>query len=236
MPVHDTPAAYLAECWASIRRQTFRSWELVLMDDGSTTPETLQQIERIAVDSRVHVVRQAENRGVAKTLNAGLTRCRAELVARMDADDKMLPTRLERQVAYMRAHPEVSVLGTQMQTIEWETERLGPPTRHPLVVTTELIEYKRATSLVIWVLNHPTAMFRRQAVLDLGGYPLYRVAQDLALWLRLHRSGGTIHNLATVELHYRMHPDQTSIANGIRSDEYRQILAENWDGRCRQDA
>ncbi len=230
MPVYDTPAAYLAECWESIRTQTFRAWELVLMDDGSTKPETLREIERIATDPRVHLVRRDDNQGIAKTLNAGLKRCRAALVARMDADDIMMPTRLQRQVAYMQAHPDVSVLGTQMQAIDWETQQLWPPTQHPDIVTAEFIEHQRSTS-EIWFLNHPTTMFRRQDVLNLGGYPPFRVAQDLGLWLKLHRSGRKMHNLPSVELHYRLHPDQVSTASAVRREEYLQIVAACWNGK-----
>ena len=235
MPIYDTPAAYLAECWESICTQTFRAWELVLMDDGSTKPETLREIERIATDPRVHLVRQDENQGIAKTLNAGLNQCRAALVARMDADDKMMPTRLERQVAYLNAHPDVSVLGTQMQAIDWQTQQLLPPTQHPEIVTAEFIEHQRTTS-EIWFLNHPTTMFRRHDVLHLGGYPPYRVAQDLGLWLKLHRSGRKVHNLPTVELHYRLHPDQVSTANGVRREAYLQIIAGCWIGIVKDDA
>ena len=131
VPVFDTPAAYLAECWESIRAQTFREWELVLVDDGSRAAETIAEIERIASDPRVVLIRLDENQGIAPALNIGLSRCRASLVARMDSDDKMMPTRLERQFAYLQSHPDVTILGTQMQGIKWETEELLPADRAP---------------------------------------------------------------------------------------------------------
>ncbi len=222
MPVFDTAAEYLSECWDSIREQTFREWELVIVDDGSRNVETIAQIDRIAGDPRVVLIRFDENHGISDALNVGLSRCRADLVARMDADDTMLPTRLQRQVAYMDAHPDVTVLGTQMQ------ELANPPVlspRHPEQVTGEYIENQRNTSS-IWFLNHPTVMMRRREVMNLGGYPEYRVAQDLGLWLKVLRAGLKIHNLPSVELNYRRHADQVTKANDVRLEEYAQIVEE----------
>lgn len=225
MPVFDTPAAYLAESWESICAQTFREWELVLVDDGSRVAETIAEIDRIASDPRVHLIRTQENQGIGVALNMGLSRCRARLVARMDADDKMLPTRLERQFDYLRAHPDVTILGTQLQRIEWETEQLLPPTAHPEQITDEYIKHQRDTS-EIWFLNHPTVMLRRREVMNLGGYPKYRIAEDLGLWLKVVKAGLKIHNLPTVELHYRLHPNQVSSANCKRLGIYAKVVEE----------
>jgi glycosyltransferase involved in cell wall biosynthesis/GT2 family glycosyltransferase len=227
MPVFDTPASYLSKCWESIRAQTFREWELVLVDDGSSNVETLEEIERIAVDPRVNLIRLDENEGIATALNVGLSRCRSDLVARMDADDIMMPTRLARQFEYLQAHPDVTIVGTQMQAIEWQTDRLLAPRTHPEEVTNEFIQHQQDTS-EIWFLNHPTVMLRRREIMNLGGYPMYRVAQDLGLWLRVVKAGLKIHNLPTVELYYRLHPNQTSTARGVRLEEYAAIVAECW--------
>ena len=227
MPVFDTSAEYLAECWESIRAQTFREWELVLVDDGSRAAETIAEIDRIADNPRVVLIRLEENHGISHALNVGLSRCRGKLVARMDADDKMMPTRLERQFNYLQAHPDVTILGTQIQGIEWATDEWFPPTEHPEQVTVEYIKHQRDTS-EIWFLNHPTVMLRRHEVMNLGGYPMYRVAQDLALWLKVVSAGLKIHNLPTVELHYRLHSKQVSRTKGVRREEYAQIVAECW--------
>jgi amylovoran biosynthesis glycosyltransferase AmsE len=227
MPVFDTPAAYLAECWESMCTQTFREWELVLVDDGSRASDTVAEIDRIATDPRVVLIRLAENQGITHALNEGLSRCRGNLVARMDSDDKMMPTRLERQFDYLSSHPDVTILGTQLQAIDWETSQLLSPTEHPEQVTDEFIKHQRDTS-EIWFLNHPTVMLRRCEVMALGGYPEYRVAQDLGLWLKVVQAGLKIHNLPTVELHYRLHPDQVSTSRGVRREEYVQIVKECW--------
>ena len=229
MPVFNTQPAYLAECWESIRAQTFREWELVLVDDGSTATETIAEIDRIAADSRVVLIRLHENRGIAPALNLGLKRCRANLVARMDSDDKMMPMRLERQFVYMQAHPDVTVLGSQIQAIDKETDKLiWAPTEHPEQITEGYINHQRINS-EIFFLNHPSVMLRRSEVINLGGYPKYRIAQDLGLWLKVVAAGLKIHNLTTVELHYRLHPNQISKLNRVMREEYDQIVAECWN-------
>jgi glycosyltransferase involved in cell wall biosynthesis len=228
MPVFDTQPAYLAECWESIRAQTLREWELVLVDDGSRATQTIAEIDRIARDPRVVLIRLDENQGIARALNLGLSLCRANLVARMDSDDTMLPTRLERQFVYMQAHSDVTVLGTQIQAIDWETDRpIFEPTKHPEQITEDYLNHQRINS-EIFFLNHPSVMLRRSEVINLGGYPKYRVAQDLGLWLKVVMAGLKIHNLPTVEVHYRLHPNQISRVNGVMRDEYAQIVEECW--------
>ncbi len=232
MPVFNTQAAYLAECWESIRAQTFREWELVLVDDGSRAADTIAEIDRIADDPRVVLIRLDENQGIAPALNLGLSQCRANLVARMDSDDRMLPTRLERQFVYMQAHSDVTVLGTQIQAIDWETDRpIFEPTNHPEQITEDYLNHQRINS-EIFFLNHPSVMLRRNEVINLGGYPEYRIAQDLALWLKVLMAGLKIHNLPTVEVHYRLHPNQISKANGVMREEYAQIVEECWTRRA----
>ena len=225
MPVFDTPARFLTESWASIAAQSFSAWELVLVDDGSRSGETITEINRIALDPRTTLVRLGQNQGIAAALNAGLSHCRGRFVARMDADDVMIRTRLERQFNYLRANPDVTVLGTQMQSIEWKTGRLLGPTEHPELVTAAYIEEHISN---LWFLNHPTVMLRPDEVMRLGGYPSYRVGQDLGLWLKVLRAGLKIHSLPTVELHYRLHPRQLSIVSNWQLEQYEQIVEECW--------
>lgn len=230
MPVFDTPAAYLAECWESIQAQTFREWELVLVDDGSRAADTIAELDRIADDPRVVLIRLEQNQGIGPALNLGLSRCRAELVARMDGDDKMMSTRLERQFAYLRTHSDVTVLGAQLQMIDME-EQLQPPTEHPEQVTDEYIKHQHDTS-GIWFINHPAVMLRRSEVINQGGYPTYRTAEDLGLWLKLAKAGLKIHNLPTVEVHYRLHATQVSRTIRLQREEYARIVEECWTGQA----
>ena len=172
----------------SILNQTFTDFEFIIINDGSTdrTSAILSDYEKN--DARVKVFQQ-ENKGLAVSLNNGISHSKANLIARMDSDDIALPDRLEKQVAYLKKHPEVGVLGTAAHLINAQGVKLGVmvlPEEHDSIVK---IMYKSSPII------HPSVVMRREAVLAVGGYreDLKR-AQDYELWSRLfHRC--RFHNL-----------------------------------------
>lgn len=109
LPVRNGEA-FLADALDSVFAQTFSDFELIVVDDCSTdrTAEMLASTN----DSRLRVVRNEEQRGIAGSLNRGFELCGGRYIARMDADDISLPMRFARQVAFLEAHPEVGVCGT----------------------------------------------------------------------------------------------------------------------------
>ena len=170
---------HLHESIDSILNQTFTDFEFIIIDDGSTdlTCDILSDYEK--KDVRVKVFRQ-ENKGLAVSLNNGISRSKGMLIARMDADDTALPERLEKQVAYLKSHPEVDVLGTAALLRSAQGEKLGVmvlPEEHESIIK---IMYK--TSPII----HPSVVMRRESIVAVGGYreDLMR-AQDYELWSRL---------------------------------------------------
>ncbi len=170
-------AAWISRAIASVLAQTLADLELVVVDDGSTdaTPPLLSAVR----DPRLVVERQARA-GLAVALNRALGRARAPLIARLDADDVALPTRLERQRAFLQAHPEVGVLGTAARVVD-ESDRDVEITRPP--------EDDRAIRRALIRRNpfvHSSVMLRRALVSSVGGYDVsFAVAQDYDLWLRL---------------------------------------------------
>jgi len=170
---------WTAEAVQSILGQTFRDLELIVVDDGSTdsTADTLGRYR----DHRLRIVRQSRA-GQTPALNRALQLSRAPLVARMDADDVALPRRLERQAAFLDAHPEVGLLGTAGHEIGPTggiVRTLTPPTDDP-TLRRALIRYNP--------LLHTSVMFRRALLEAVGDYDeRLRVAQDYDLWLRMSR-------------------------------------------------
>jgi glycosyltransferase involved in cell wall biosynthesis len=174
--VHDG-ALTIAQAVASVLAQTDGDLELIVVDDGSTdaTPALLAAVD----DPRLRVQRQSRS-GLTRALNRALALARAPLVARLDADDVALPERLERQRAFMAAHPDVGLLGTAAR----EEDPAGTPVRvvrpptHDLLLRRALI---RANPFV-----HSSVMMRRDLVVRAGGYDeSLDVAQDYDLWMRL---------------------------------------------------
>lgn len=220
MSVRDG-APFLEEAVRSVLTQSFRDFELVVVDNGSSdaTPAILARLA--AEDERLVVVRQDPGLSLGAALNLGLARVRCELVARMDADDVCLPDRLGRQVSYMERHPQTAVLGSAYRVFGAGEERTVHAPRHPLEVAWRYT----------WenCLGHPTVMLRRSVVLEAGGYP-DGSAQDFVLFSRLacrHR----LANLPEVLLRYRVHGHNMSI---LERPELLAEAREVWLGNLKE--
>lgn len=193
---------YLREAVDSILGQTFRDFEFIIVDDGSTdrTWAILQSYNA----PRIVLLRNQENIGLTRSLNKGLAAARGEYIARMDADDVSLPERLEKQVAYLDAHSEVGLLGTWIEIIGERGERLSVlrrPIEPPLITWSLLFDN---------CLAHSTVMYRRSLVGKLGGYNPSRYAQDYDLWSRMSFETQIV-NLPEVLVRWRSHPDGISV-------------------------
>lgn len=215
MPVYNTNVEHLSECVNSILEQTFNDYEVVIVDNGSTDLETVAFLLKLN-NEKLKVVNCAQKEGDYKNLsvalNYGLAHCEADLVARIDSDDRMTPDRLEKQVAFMDANPSVSVVGGQSIHIsDGKTPKVLPEMIHEF-------SYFNDTHLV----NHPSVMFRKQDALDAGGYPEQpdHIPEDFLLWTRMLRQGKKIRNLPDVILEYR---DSTDGLSGGDSAH------ENWN-------
>lgn len=178
MSVHNG-VPWVRDAVASVLAQTARDIELIVVDDGSTdsTPAVLAAIR----DPRLRVYREP-HAGLTRSLNRALRLATAPLVARLDADDFALPERLERQRAFLEAHPEVGVLGTGAREVDAagrEVGRVRPP-EDDATIRRVLI---RANPFV-----HSSVVMRRNALERVGGYDeSLPVAQDYDLWMRMSR-------------------------------------------------
>ncbi|NOY79986.1 MAG: glycosyltransferase [Kiritimatiellaeota bacterium] len=167
----------------SILDQTEPDLELVAVDDGSTdaTPELLEEFSRR--DPRVRLLR-TPHRGIVAALNTGLDAARAPLIARMDADDRALPERLERQAEFLDTHPEIGLAACSVQFggdaaagqgfaryVAWNNSLL----------TCDQIELNR---FIESPLVHPSVVFRRELPARFGAYREGNFPEDYELWLR----------------------------------------------------
>jgi glycosyltransferase involved in cell wall biosynthesis len=195
---------YLAEAVDSILAQTFRDFEFVVIDDGSTDASGAMLRDYAANDKRVRLIRRA-NKGQTPSLNEGIELAETDLIARMDADDVCLPQRLEKQVAFMQQHPQVVLLGGAYALIDAAGRLLCmiDPPRDNATLQDHALSGRTP-------ICHPLAMMRREAVRKVGGYdPQFQVAQDLDLWLKL----GEVGELACVPellVKYRQHEQSLS--------------------------
>lgn len=202
-------AATIEECLGSIGAQTHENFQLVVVDDGSEdhTPQKVAAFAR--ADQRVRLVKR-DGRGLVPALNEGLALCRAPLVARMDADDRMHPERLRRQLAYLRSHPGVDVVGSRVRA--FPEEKQGPGMREYLRWQNDILS-PEAIAADIYVespLTQPSATFRRRAVLAVGGYRDGAFPEDYELWLRLVAAGRRIGKCPQILLEWRQREDSYS--------------------------
>lgn len=178
--------AMLKEAIDSVLRQTYKDFELIVVDDGSDSP--VEPIVRsISDDSRIKVF-GIKHSGLGAALNHGISKAEGEYIARLDDDDMMLPSRLEKQVAFLNEHTEVSCAGT------WFYDKVGDkyyphrkyPVEHEDIVKGLLARH--------FLLAHTSVMFRKSAWEKIGGYRVAGGGQDLDLFLQL----GTVGKLANI--------------------------------------
>ena len=199
MPVYNG-ARHLSEAVDSILGQSFTDFELLAIDDASSD-DSVAVIKR-RQDPRIRLIENPCNRGIAGTLNEGLRLARGEYIARMDCDDISLPQRIERQYAFMQAHPRVGACGSWVDCFgELEQRWRYPATQEEIA----------CAMLFYCPLAHPTAFLRKQT---LEGHGITYAddaawAEDYELWSRIHLVAD-LANLDEVLLRYRRHPAQTS--------------------------
>ncbi len=190
---------FLRQAIESILAQTFTDFELLIVDDGSTdrTPDIIRSYR----DPRIRVMRHESNRGVAYTRSCALPLARGEYVAVLDADDVSYPHRLETQVAYLDAHPDIVLLGSSCEYINEQggiIHTVHVRSTDPLSIRWRLLFGNCIT--------HSTVMYRSLRVLELGGYnDSVFAGEDYDLYVRLavnHR----IAQLDEVLVQHREHP------------------------------
>jgi len=167
---------YLALAIESVLQQTYTDWELLLLDDGSTDNSLSIAQSYAQKDSRIKVISDGKNKNLATRLNELPSLAQGLYLARMDADDIMHSARIERQLAVLKAHPEIDVLGTNAYIIN--DENAVTSTRYPLTPKNTLTRVK---SFI-----HPTIIAKKQWFLENPYDTKALRMEDAELWYRTH--------------------------------------------------
>ena len=200
MPVYNGEK-YLEEAIKSILNQTFKDFEFLIINDGSTD-NSVKIIESFN-DPRLRLIHNESNLGLIKTLNKGLKLSNGKYIARMDCDDISLPKRLSIQVRFMEKHQEIGVCGSWVKIIGLEQSFINKyPQKH---------KEARAYLLFNTPFAHPAVVVRKELVqkYQLEYNENYKHAEDYELWSRII-DYTKISNIPKVLLHYRMHPESAS--------------------------
>jgi len=202
MPIYNGEA-FLREAIESVLAQTHRDFELVAVDDGSTDASPAILAEFAAADRRVRVITQ-RNGGGARARNRALQEARAEWVINLDCDDVFLPNRIERQLAFLAACPEVKVFACRAFYINRTGRIFGQTKCEPFTTRREFERYYEA-GLPLGI-NHSAVAMHRPTILAVGGYrPEFAGAEDLDLWNRVTERGHLVLQQDEALFKYRIH-------------------------------
>jgi len=192
---------HVEECINSILDQTFTDFEYIVLNDGSTD-QTRSILERYS-DPRLRIIHQ-ENMGIPNSLNKGVSLCRSDLIAHLDADDYVQSSWLDRQVEFMRQNADVVFCGARFE--ELFNGKLYPQ-GYPFVEDDSVI---RKNLCFMNSIPHSFTIFRKSSFLKAGGYdPNLVIAHDYDLWVRLLEEGKG-HNLNEILGVLRIHKASTS--------------------------
>ncbi|MDR1370726.1 MAG: glycosyltransferase [Dysgonamonadaceae bacterium] len=213
MPVFNAEK-YLREAIESILNQTFADFELIIINDGST--DESKNIILSYTDQRICYIENETNLGLIKTLNKGIKICKGKYIIRMDSDDICVPTRIEKQIRFMKKRPDVGLCGTWAYVIDDKgtiTGKIINQTSPPFI----------SISLLFSVpLIHPSTCFRA-SILKQNLYHEVPVAEDYDLWCRLNEQT-KIANIPDFSLYYRWHNTNISREKQLTQEQNKEKL------------
>lgn len=225
MPVLNPHPVYFPEAVASVLGQTFADWELVIVEDPS--PSSAAELLRRFDDPRIRLISNPDRTGLVAQRNRTLAEARGGLAAMLDADDVAEPDRLARQVAFLAAHPDVSVVACQLRIIDGAGAEVGfrsYPADHEAILRA-MPRYN--------AVPQPGVTARKAAILRSGGYGFEWPAEDYDLWSRMLLAGERFATLDEPLVRYRVHPQSGSKGTRLRRllDLTAEVKRTYWWGR-----
>ncbi len=212
---------YLRDTLDSIVAQTYKNWELIVIDDCSKDSTPVILSEYAARDERVKVNRNLENLRLQKSLNCGLSFVTGKYVVRIDADDICALNRLERQVAFMEAHPEL-----QLSYCRFLQLRNGAIVRCPFNMRGD-VDAVRALLLVTNPVIHPGVIVRADVVCRMRYREDLTCTEDLEIWQRMDMNGMKMAAQDEYLLLYRIHDKQITANSSVRQrEEFAKVTRE----------
>ncbi|MFA5856885.1 MAG: glycosyltransferase family 2 protein [Candidatus Pacearchaeota archaeon] len=203
---------YLVEAIDSILNQTFKDFEFIIINDGSTD-KTLDIINKyISKDKRIILINNLSNQGIIKSLNLGLKISKGKYIARMDADDISIKDRLEIQYKYLEKNPNIFLLGSGAIDIDESGNKLR--FFHPLT-SFDLIKSNLPIENCFY---HPTIMFRNNKEIFYKEKMLH--CEDYDLYLRLLSQNYILMNIPNILLKHRLYSSSISSLNKDKQDFY----------------
>lgn len=206
---------FLEQALNSIINQTLIPSEIIIVQDGEIPNVLNQVIEKFKLNFPVRVLRNIKNEGLGKALNYGLKFCSFDLIARMDADDISSPIRFEKQIEVLLKNPDIDIVGSiveEFNVIPGDIQRLKLVPEHHF----EILRYAKSRN----PLNHPSVLFRKSKVLEVGSYEDVLFFEDYHLWCKMLMNGSTFYNIQQPLLYFRVGNDMIGRRHGFTYLKY----------------
>lgn len=214
MPAYNA-AKYIGEAIASVLKQSFTDFELLIVNDGSTD-QTVKIVNSFH-DPRIVLISQ-ENKGIAAALNLGLSKARAGYIARFDADDVCLPNRLKIQYDFITAYPAYTVIGSAADYMDADGHYIF--THHPEGHLNEEIQQLKYS---ICPFIHSSVFYKKEVVINNGGYNEHAYTyEDHFLWVNILKHEKAC-NLSQALIKVRLNPESITIDEKWRPRRFRSI-------------
>lgn len=214
MPVFNAEK-YIGEAVRSILLQDFDSFELLIINDGST--DNSVEVINSFHDPRIRLINQ-ENSGVSGALNNGLIAAKGRYIARFDADDICLPGRLKTQAHFLDDHPDYFICGSDAEYIMEDGKHLFD--FYCVIYEDEQIRKKLYAGCPF---IHSSVMYRKDTILNAGGYPLYAHSfEDYLLWVQL-KDKGKFYNTSQQFIKVRLSTSSFTIDEKWRGKKFNKL-------------
>lgn len=197
----------------SMLKQTIFPDEFVIVKDGPLTPE----LEKVINDFEkkhpklFNIITIEKNGGLGPALQRGILECKNEFIARMDSDDYSKPNRIEKEFAIFEKHPELGLVGTNVEEFEGDISNVNC---HVILPEKHEDIYKFSKKRCPF--RHPTLLYKKSAVLKAGNYREYYLCEDYDLYVRLLRSGCKCYNIQEPLVYMRIGADFYKRRGGIK--------------------
>lgn len=208
-------AEYVKIAIDSLLNQTLLPNQIVIIADGPISKEIKTLLKKYQENEIFSIYFRDNNIGLGLTLNEGLSYCKYDYVARMDADDYSCADRFEKQIRYLEEHPNVSAIGCNITEYDMDLKEIISIKKVP-ETDSEIKEFVKHRN----PMNHPTVVFKKFDVLEAGSYENYMLFEDYYLWAKLISRNCELYNIQECLYNFRAGNSMYERRGGIRYLKY----------------
>ncbi len=210
---NDKPEYVRIALDSMLENQTVKPDEIVLVQDGPVQTELSVLLNEYVgkYGDVMNIIRLEKNGGLGNALKLGVENAKYDIIARMDSDDICFPDRFEKQLTFLEENPKCDIVGGQItEFIDQPSNIVGK--REVPLSNEDIYEYMKSRC----AFNHPTVMFRKQAVLEAGNYQDWFWNEDYYMWIRMMKNHCVMANLPDVLVNMRSGIDQYGRRGGVK--------------------